>query len=143
MINSFTDSNRFLSNFWTCAIVFEGMSYKSVEHAYQASKTLDPVKRQVMQRLATATQAKRYGKQLELRHDWNDVRLGIMGYLVYQKFSTNHQLKHMLLATGDQQLVEGNHWGDTFWGVCKGKGANHLGKILMKVRDEIRAKETL
>ena len=60
-----------------------------------------------------------------------------MAYLVREKFTTNQKLQKQLLATGDQHLEETNKWGDTFWGVCNGVGSNHLGKILMKVRDEL------
>lgn len=83
----------------------------------------------------TAGQAKRRGYRVKLRDDWELVKLGIMEDLVRQKFNEK-TLGDMLLATGDAELVEGNDWGDKFWGVCDGEGQNMLGKILMKVRSE-------
>jgi predicted NAD-dependent protein-ADP-ribosyltransferase YbiA (DUF1768 family) len=82
--------------------------------------------------------AKRYGKIVVMRPDWNDVRLAIMEDLVRQKFLTS-SMERLLLSTGDAELIEGNYWGDTFWGVCRGVGENHLGKILMKIREELKA----
>jgi ribA/ribD-fused uncharacterized protein len=73
-----------------------------------------------------------------MRDDWDDVKLGIMRDLVSRKFKQNKDLRLMLEATGDQELVEGNTWNDTFWGVCNGEGCNWLGKILMEVRDGTR-----
>lgn len=137
MISEFKDEFRFLSNFWPANVTYEGMSFKSVEHAFVAAKTTDMAKRAVAQKQPTASMAKRYGRSLELRHDWDNIRLGVMEYLVRQKFD-DPTLKRKLLATGDRYIQEGNTWNDTFWGVCRGKGANHLGKILMKVREELR-----
>ena len=62
--------------------------------------------------------------------------------LLRQKFA-REPLRSQLLATGEAKLIEGNHWGDTFWGVCRGQGENHLGMLLMKAREEIRAKGVL
>ena len=74
-----------------------------------------------------------------MRPNWNDIRVNIMTEYVYEKFRQNDDLKELLLATGDEEIVEGNHWHDIFWGVCTcdrhiGDGANHLGEILMEVR---------
>lgn len=75
MIASFSGSNRFLSNFWPCSVEFEGHTYPSVEHAYQAAKTLDPDIRVVVQGMAKAGEAKRYAKKIALRKDWGLVRV--------------------------------------------------------------------
>ena len=77
---------------------------------------------------------------MPLRPDWEKVKNGIMEEIVCAKFTQHTDLAEKLLATGDRVLVEGNHWGDTFWGVDTrtGQGENHLGKILMKVREELR-----
>ena len=133
MITSFSGSNRFLSNFWPCQVVLDDELYASVEHAYVAAKTLDLDLRHRIREYPTAGQVKRLGRQLTLRSDWESVKLDVMEELVSQKF-TDPTLRALLLETGDAELVEGNHWGDVFWGVCKGVGQNHLGKILMKVR---------
>ena len=136
-ITNFFDEYRFLSNFWMCNIEYEGIKYPSVEHAYQAAKTNDKEKQMIIAKLSTAVEAKKYGRILVVRKDWDDIKLEIMYTLVKKKFANNNILKRQLLATGDAILVEGNTWGDVFWGVCNGVGENHLGKILMKVRQEL------
>ena len=73
-----------------------------------------------------------------MRTDWEQIKVGVMKDLVLQKFTKHKELKEKLLATGDAYLEETNTWNDIFWGVCKGKGQNHLGKILMEVRKEIK-----
>ena len=138
MIDSFTGENRFLSNFWPAEVELDGMIFPTVEHAYVAAKTLDMEERRKIQAVATPGQVKRLGRKLVLRPDWEDVKLFVMEDLVRQKFQ-HADLRQLLLATGDQELVEGNTWGDTFWGVCFDVGLNHLGLILMEVRDECKA----
>ena len=140
MIKEFTGIYRFLSNFYISLIGFEGMSYPSVEHAFVAAKTLDINERTHIARLLSAAEAKKYGRKVKLRPDWEQVKLQIMEDLVRQKFTKWPLLKQALLDTGDQQLFEGNTWGDRFWGVDSVtlRGENHLGEILMKIRKEIR-----
>lgn len=140
-ITSFDGKYKFLSNFWLCKIVMEGIVYASVEHAYQASKTTDSA---IRKRIATSNnpaQAKRMGRTLELREEWSDAdfRLGTMSMLIEQKFNslTHPELAQKLKDTAPRELIEGNWWGDTYWGVCKGRGENHLGKILMRIREEL------
>ena len=65
------------------------------------------------------------------------VKVKLMFELVLEKFKQNPELKQKLLETGNQELIEGNTWNDTFWGVCNGQGQNWLGKILMLVRSEL------
>jgi ribA/ribD-fused uncharacterized protein len=134
MINSFTGKYRFLSNFWPVQVTLDGMVYPSVEHAYQAAKTDSYLLRIVIREAPTAGEAKRAGRELTVRKDWDNIKLYRMEGLIYQKFQYE-DLREKLLSTGDQELIEGNTWGDTFWGQCKGQGHNYLGKILMKVRD--------
>lgn len=137
-IDSFTGNYWFLSNFYDPAPVrYEGEEYPTTEHAYQAAKTLDVRERQQIQETSDPGRTKKLGRRVTLRPDWEDIKLDIMLDLVRQKFR-DPTLRRALLDTGTQELVEGNWWGDTFWGVCKGKGSNHLGKILMRVRNEIR-----
>jgi len=136
-INEFQGRYKFLSNFWPVWLEFEGFFYPTVEHAYQASKTKEPYERKKIRFAKTAGKAKRYGKHVILRQDWEEVKLQIMESLVRQKFTKYKDLCEQLLATGDAKLAEGNWWHDTFWGVCNGVGRNHLGKILMKVRNEL------
>lgn len=140
MIDRFVDRYRFLSNFYPAVVTLGGEEYPSVEHAYQAAKTLDLSKRRMIRRAVTAGDAKKLGRNLALlRPDWSTVKLEVMETLVREKFTRHHDLGKLLLLTGYEELIEGNYWGDTFWGVCKGKGQNHLGKILMRVREELRA----
>ena len=136
-ITSFRDEYFFLSNFYPCDIEFNYLTYHSAEAAFQAQKCLDVGERNVFTELSPS-QAKRRGKQVKLRPDWEDVKLEIMKSIVFQKFIQHPTLMDKLLDTGDAELIEGNNWHDTFWGVCKGKGQNNLGKILMEVRKDIR-----
>ena len=136
MIDSFSGIYRFLSNFYPCRIEFEERRYESVEAAYQAMKTLDVNARQMFERLP-APDAKKMGRLLKMRSDWEDVKLEIMEQLVEIKFQ-EPMLRSALIDTGNEEIVEGNYWKDTFWGVCNGVGENHLGKILMQVRQKIR-----
>jgi len=135
-ITQFRGQYFFLSNFFPVFVKYEGVKYPSVEHAYQAAKTLDQDWRERVCVAATAASAKGLGRKAPIRQDWDRIRLDIMFDLVWQKFQAPH-LRDQLLATAPVNLVERNHWGDTFWGVCKQKGENHLGKILMAVRDDI------
>lgn len=140
MIDSFRGEYGFLSNFAWCKIKYKGVIYKTVEHAYQAAKTLDKKRKQLISEAPTPGAAKRWGRNVEIREDWEEIKLDIMLALVRQKF-TIPELKKKLLATGKEKLIEGNWWGDTFWGVCKDEGENHLGRILMRVREELKRKE--
>lgn len=135
MISLFRDEYFFLSNFYPVEIKLDGIVYPNAESAFQAQKTLDVEERRNFSMLKNPVQAKRLGRKVKLRDDWEEVKLEIMTEIVSQKFLQHPHLIEMLLQTGDEELVEGNKWGDRFWGVCKGKGENHLGKILMKIRD--------
>lgn len=112
--------------------------YASVEHAFVASKTLDDGERARVRAERDPYRAKRLGRGLTLRPDWDRIRLEVMETLVREKFTRHAALAAQLAATGTLDLVERNHWRDTFWGVCQGRGENHLGRILMKVRAELR-----
>lgn len=137
-ITRFTGPYRFLSNFWPCEIKLDGLTYPSVEHAYQAAKTLDLGERFKILNTPYAGDAKRLGRNVTLREDWDAVRIDIMRELLLQKFSLYPGLRRYLLDTGDIHIEEGNTWGDRFWGTVDGQGENHLGKLLMMVREQIR-----
>lgn len=139
-ILEFQGEYRFLSNFWPAMVYLDDAWYSTVEHAYQAAKTLDLSSRVKIALCLGPGQAKRVGHQVALRSDWNKVRLTTMKGLINQKFE-NEEMKNLLLSTGTREIVEGNTWGDTFWGVCRGQGENNLGKIIMSVREEIRLQE--
>lgn len=138
MIDKFQDEHCWLSNFWPCIIKDDlGREWLSAEAAYQAMKSED---RKVQDQFLELNpfQAKKLGKRILIRPGWANNRLEVMKRIVMAKFTQNRDLKEKLISTGDEELIEGNWWGDTFWGVCHGKGQNHLGKILMEVRKELR-----
>ena len=137
MITEFSGPYRFLSNFWMVPIKIGVLTFASVEHAYQAAKSLDPEDWYAIQRCESAAHAKRAGQKVKLRPDWDDVKIDAMRQLCIAKFTQHSELTHLLVETGDQELIEGNTWGDTFWGVCNGVGENHLGKILMHIRSQL------
>jgi ribA/ribD-fused uncharacterized protein len=143
MIEKFTGSHDFLSNFYPCEIIFEGAPYPTVEHAFQAAKTFDKPSRLKIAALTTPGKAKAAGKKVQLREGWDTIRVDIMRKIVKFKFKHHADLAQKLLDTGEQELIEGNSWNDTFWGVCRGKGQNWLGKILMEVRTELQSTLTL
>ena len=136
VIDSFRGEFDWLSNFYQCQVEFEGMNFSNVEAAFQAAKCLDMKERERFFGLSGG-QAKRLGRRVELRSDWEEVKIDIMRQVLKSKFTQNPELREKLIATGDTELIEGNNWNDTFWGVCRGKGRNHLGKLLMEVRAEL------
>lgn len=134
MIDKFEGQHAFLSNFYYANVNIHGISYPTSEHAYQAFKTNDVPTRVKLSQFSTPKEAKRAGRLLPLRRDWEALKFDVMRMVVHAKFTQNASLAALLLSTGDQELIEGNWWGDTVWGVCKGEGENHLGRILMDAR---------
>lgn len=137
-IDKFENEYAFLSNFYPCRIEIDGLIFDSTEAAFQASKSnfLDVRKKFVG---LNASQAKKLGRQIILRDDWEDVKIEIMEKVLREKFSNkNPELLKKLIDTGDNVLIEGNWWNDTFWGICRGVGKNNLGKLLMKIREEFK-----
>lgn len=135
-IDRFNKEYSFLSNFYPSKVKLDGETYPNVENAYQASKTMDEEVRAELA-LLNPIDAKRIGKKVKLRKDFDSIKVQIMFDLVKQKFQ-NAKLAKRLIETKESLLVEGNTWGDTFWGICNGVGENHLGKILMQVRKELK-----
>lgn len=142
MINEFLGEYRWLSNFFMAGLKYEGIVYPSSEHAYQAGKFNSDIKRQQIANLETPSQAKKAGEDPEGKLlDWHDRRLIVMEEVLKEKFK-RPELSERLIATGNQELIEGNYWHDEFWGVCScktcgAKGLNHLGRLLMKIRKEL------
>ena len=136
-IDSFAGEFEFLSNFHPCTVHLEGLSFPTVEHAFQAAKTHDIEERKRIRACASPGKAKAAGRRVLLRSDWEEVKLAVMESLVREKFTAHDDLRKALIATGDRELVEGNTWGDRFWGRVKGSGENHLGRIVTKVRKEL------
>lgn len=136
-INSFKNEHAFLSNFFSPAPTeYEGLIYDCSESAYQAAKSIDLMERIKFVSLNGA-QAKKLGKSVKLRADWDKVKISVMCTIVLNKFENNPALRKLLVDTGDAVLIEGNYWHDTFWGVHDG-GSNHLGIILMDVRELLK-----
>ena len=145
MIGPFENEYAFLSNFHLSPIFFEGIEFPSVEHAFQAAKTLDRAQRKKIAAASTAAKSKKMGRAVDLRGDWESAKIVVMRALLETKFQ-DRDLRETLLATGDEELVELNWWHDRFWGVCTGgqrcscdhEGENMLGKLLMALRKKIR-----
>lgn len=133
-IDKFEGAYAFLSNFSPNEIHYGGIKYPTVEHAYQAAKTLDIELRKEISKLPTPNLAKKAGRRIVLRKNWEQLKVTFMRSFLVLKFQDEFLMKK-LKATGDSILIEGNWWGDTFWGICKGAGQNKLGKALMEIRD--------
>ena len=136
MIDIFDGKFGFLSNFYEVPILYNGILYNSTEAAFQAAKCKTDEERHKFIGLRPG-QAKRLGRKVELRDDWEEIKDQVMYDVCKQKFTENEDLKIKLLQTGLEPIVESNTWGDTYWGQCNGKGLNKLGKILMQIREEL------
>ena len=136
-ITKFDGKNRFLSNFYPAKVCILGINYLNTEAAYQASKTTDMETRELFCNLDPSA-AKKLGRKIHMnRSDWDITKVECMELCLRAKFIIP-ELRDKLIATGDVQLIEGNYWNDTFWGVCKDEGQNMLGKLLMIIRDDMR-----
>lgn len=146
-IDQFVGEYRFLSNF---AEVSHGVyGYRTNEHFFQAMKTTDLVRRDQIKRCMTPGQAKRMGRHVILREDWEAIKDEVMITGLRAKFKPGTMLAASLVTTHPAELVEGNHWHDNYWGNCdcgtayqcrKDKpGRNKLGIMLMIVRNELLA----
>lgn len=138
-INSFKSEYSFLSNFYPVRIEYKGNLYLTLEHAMQAAKTTNDRDRRFVNQNCNPAEAKKRGRLIKLRPDWEAVKLDVVRDLLRIKFAPGSKLASKLLATGDAELVEGNKHGDTFWGVCRGVGLNWLGVLLMQIRSELRS----
>lgn len=124
----------FLSNFYKVTlhdIDFPEITYSSVEAAFQAAKTLSKEERSVFCGIAPGD-AKRLGRRVTLRPDWETIKLSIMERYLRQKFSRPDLARR--LSAVSNPIVEENTWGDRYWGVCRGIGRNELGKLLEKIK---------
>lgn len=148
-IDYFRGEHWFLSNFSPAEIFItpnlsrlEMIKCYTAEHAYQASKTTDPLLRLRIAQGATPGEAKQLGRKVTIRSDWEEIKESIMYAILTVKFR-DPKHRRRLLSTGDAILVEGNVWHDNIWGNCKCakcsniQGKNLLGQILMKVRENI------
>lgn len=144
MIDRFSGRNEFLSNFYLSPFQVGGVSYLSVEHAYQAAKSLDKSTRDKIRIAQTPGKAKRLGQKVEIRQDWEEIKIKVMKSYLVAKFEQNPPLRKLLFKTGDVYLEEGNDWHDNFWGKCHCPNCagvinaqNWLGFLLMEVRHEL------
>lgn len=143
MINKFEGEYNFLSNFYPSQITIDSVTYPTVEHAFQAAKTRSFLERIRISKLDTPGKAKSAGRKVELRSDWEKIKDQVMYDCLKEKFKIE-ELKDKLLATGNEELIEGTTWHDNYWGNCSCEkcknieGKNMLGKILMRVREELR-----
>ena len=143
MIVEFDGEHAFLSNFFPSSILYEGIVYPTNEHFFQAMKTLDQTERQKIANAETPGMAKRLGRHVQLRPDWEQIKVDVMRTGLMLKF-TDAALAEKLLATGDEELVEGNWWHDQTWGSCfcpdhcRTPGRNLLGMLLMELRKELQ-----
>jgi ribA/ribD-fused uncharacterized protein len=157
MITEFSGEHRYLSNFWSCEVLYtpplwqSGMRFASAEHAYQVSKCAYPGEARAIAEAATPGQAKRLGRSVALWPEWESRKKQVMLGIGLAKFTQNPELGQQLAATGTSRLIEGNTWHDNYWGSCKcdacnrdsedwwgDHGKNYLGRILMAVRDILR-----
>lgn len=136
-IDEFDGEFAFLSNFYPATINMDGMSFQSSEAAYQAQKCLNTMDKFQFCNLGPRD-AKKLGRKVQLRPDWEDIKDKVMARILSLKFRQHPDLGNLLIATGDAELIEGNHWRDTYWGVCDGVGKNRLGELLMQLRHELR-----
>jgi len=139
MISRFRDENKWLSNMTLVNITYEGIDYPSVEHAYVSAKSKDMVwKSKCANKHISSYKIKKEGQQIVIRDDWDEIKLKVMEECLILKFQ-QEPFKTLLKNTGNQIIQEGNDWGDIFWGVDlkTGKGENHLGKLIMKIRKKL------
>ena len=134
MISKFRGEYFFLSNFYPCRVIYKRRVFSSSEAAFQSEKCMNNSCRENFLGL-TALEAKKLGRTLLVRADWDVVKDEIMYKVLLAKFA-DVDLELKLLRTYPQHIEEGNTWNDTYWGVCNGKGQNKLGKLLMRIRDE-------
>ena len=143
MIDCFDGKYAFLSNFYNCPVTYNRLVYQNNEAAFQAQKTLDENVRKEFTSLPPNL-AKRKGRRVNLRSDWEEVKDDVMYEICLEKFLSrkNYRLLELLHNTGHEEIVEGNYWHDNYWGNCtcnrckNTEGNNKLGKILMEIRSK-------
>lgn len=137
-VRGFFGEYRFLSNFYPSPFIIDGFRYPTNEHFFQAMKGNNSVAHDYILGALTPAIAKSRARGAEIRDDWNKVRIAVMRKGLRAKFEQNPELKAALMATDGMELIEENSWGDTFWGQVDGVGYNHLGEMLMELRDSFK-----
>ena len=144
-VTDFRGEYGFLSNFYKSPVTFEGLTYPCVENAFQAGKCADREGKVKYTSQNNPVKAKMMGKKEKLPDNWETLSVELMEKLIRTKFS-DPELAAKLVATGDEEITEGNRWHDNKWGKCfcercQTKPAqNKLGMILMKTREDIKLK---
>jgi ribA/ribD-fused uncharacterized protein len=139
IVKAFKGEYSFLSNYFDSPMVVDGEFYPTAEHFFQASKAKDDWDHELIRRASTPGEAKRLGRNVNLKEDWEKIKDAVMYKGVKEKFIQNPDFAKKLLSTKDAILQEGNTWRDTYWGMDleSGAGRNKLGEILMQVRKEL------
>jgi len=139
MIKEFKNEYRWLSNFARCGVELDGQMYKSVEHAYQSAKSDDPEWKEFCTVEINPAEVRKQSRNIQIRKDWDNIKEDIMLKCLKEKYD-QEPYKQLLLDTKNEQIQEGNWWGDKYWGVDlkTGEGQNRLGKMIMQIRQEIR-----
>jgi hypothetical protein len=142
MIKEFTGRYNWLSNFFPCWITLNGITFQSVEHAYQSEKSSDFEWKKKCQEIINPGKIKQESRKIKInKKEWDNKKLRVMEICIDQKFN-KEPFRTKLLETGEEEIQEGNNWNDEFWGVNlkTGKGLNNLGKLIMKKRDQLNNK---
>lgn len=135
IIPEFSPPWECFSNFHPSVLIISGKIYPTVEHAYQASKALSEAEHEWVRTALDARTAKKRGRRVQLRPNFDNMRIPLMRLFVTMKFTMYTDYRQTLIGSGNAIIQEGNWWNDTFWGICRGVGENHLGLLLMEVRD--------
>lgn len=140
----FRGEYAFLSNFYSSKVVhvestepYRQLVFPSVEHYYQAMKSTSFEDQMAISQASSPAEAKRMGRKINIRPNWEHIKVQVMKNGVWQKFK-DKSLANKLISTHPQEITEENTWGDTFWGTCNGHGTNVLGQILMETRKALR-----
>jgi len=135
-----SEEHKWLSNFYPCLIILSGTGYSSVEHAYMSAKIPDPKWKDLCRITSSAGAIKKMSKHIKLVENWDSLKLVVMKDCLSQKFS-QEPFRTKLIETGNQNIQEGNYWGDRFWGVDlkvnPNVGENHLGRLIMEIRSSL------
>lgn len=142
LVESFRGDYAFLSNFYVAPIELAGVSWRTVEHFYQAMKSTNSKVQYAIRVLGSPQNAKRMGRTISLSPGWDLIRDIVMQEALQAKFDQHVDLRDKLIATGKKILIEGNSWHDNYWGACychkctNTIGRNKLGSMLMHLRSE-------
>ena len=131
------DRYGYMSNFYRSRIFLDGKWWNTVEHYYQAMKTIFADEQEMVRFAKTPRIARDLGQTVSFRNNFDQDKYMVMKKAVLAKFVQHHNLREQLLATNDEFLIEDSKV-DAYWGCgADGSGQNMLGKVLMEVRTEL------